>query len=262
MARINLLPWRIERRKQRERAFYASLGLSALTGALVLALLIGWMVTRIHHQEDRNKLLAEKIAVLDEKIVQIKDLDRERSRLLTRKQIIEELQANRSQMVHLFDELVRTIPDGVRLASLKQTGDQMNLDGVAQSNSRVATYMRNLDASQWMGHAELIKIENKGAKAESSRTPYEFSLRVKLRKPEEIPSDELENASAPPAATAEAAAGGTTAGPSSPATSDNAASATVVTTPEDTDSTSVKSAEAGSAKATPAPPATDNGGTP
>ncbi len=186
MARINLLPWRVERRKQREREFYGLLGLSALCGLLVLALLIGWMVARINNQEARNQLLTDKIAQLDKRIVEIKELDKERSRLLTRKQIIEQLQANRSQMVHLFDELVRTIPDGVRLTSLKQVGEQMNLEGVAQSNSRVATYMRHLDASHWMGYSDLRKIENKSGEGDVRKTPYVFSLDVKLRKPEEV----------------------------------------------------------------------------
>lgn len=189
MARINLLPWRVERRKQREREFYGLLGLSALVGALALALLIGWMVARINNQESRNKLLTDKIAQLDARIVEIKELDKERSRLLTRKQIIEQLQANRSQMVHLFDELVRTIPDGVRLTSLKQSGEQMNLEGVAQSNSRVATYMRHLDSSYWMGHSDLRKIENKSGEGDLRKTPYVFSMDVKLRKPEEVVPD-------------------------------------------------------------------------
>ena len=100
--------------------------------------------------------------------------------MLTRKQVIEQLQADRSQMVHLFDELVRTIPDGVRLAQMKQSGDTLTLEGVAQSNASVATYMRNLEASPWMGHADLKKTE---AKHSEKRMPYAFSLDVKLRKP-------------------------------------------------------------------------------
>lgn len=258
MARINLLPWRIDRRKQRERAFYASLGLSALAGALALALLIGWMVARIHHQESRNKILTDKIALLDVKIEDIKKLDKKRSQLLTRKQIIEQLQANRSQMVHLFDELVRTIPDGVRLTAIKQTGEQMKLDGVAQSNSRVASYMRNLDNSHWMGHADLLKIENKSGKGDVGQTPYEFSLQVKLRKPEEVKpddqgdtgveSDELgssDDSATTPATDSQPAPADSEATPATP---------TVTTTPVTTDSNS--------AGATPAKPKPGEGGAP
>jgi type IV pilus assembly protein PilN len=111
--------------------------------------------------------------------------DKTRSALLTRKEIIEQLQSNRSQMVHLFDEMVKTIPDGARLASMKQAGEVLTLEGIAESNSRVASYMRNIDVSPWMGRTDLRKIENKSAaKDVDKKLPYAFSLDVKLRKPQ------------------------------------------------------------------------------
>ncbi len=186
MAKINLLPWRTERRKQREREFYMML---VMTGVAALAVLIGailWMGHLIDDQNGRNAILQNEIKSLDKQIAEIAELDKTRSQLLTRKEIIEQLQSNRSQMVHLFDEMVKTIPDGVRLTSMKQAGDTLTLEGVAESNARVATYMRNVDVSPWMGRTDLRKIENKtGAKDADKKMPYLFSLDVKLRKPED-----------------------------------------------------------------------------
>jgi type IV pilus assembly protein PilN len=191
MARINLLPWRTERRKQREREFYMMLIASAVGAAVVLLALIGWMGARIDTQQERNTYLTNEIKSLDKQIEEIKELDKTRSQLLTRKQIIEQLQSNRSQMVHLFDEMVRTIPDGVRLTSMKQAGDTLTLEGVAESNARVASYMRNIDNSPWMGKTDLRKIENKaGTKDVDKKAPYVFSLDVKLRKPEDAQNSE------------------------------------------------------------------------
>jgi type IV pilus assembly protein PilN len=184
MAKINLLPWRAERRKQREREFYLLLGMAALAGVLVLVVLIGWMGARISNQETRNNYLKTEIGKLDVEIADIANLDKKRSELLSRKQVIEQLQSSRSQMVHLFDEMVKTIPDGTRLTSLKEVNDTLTLAGVAESNARVATYMRNINASPWMGQTELQKIENKaGGKGVDEQLPYEFSLDVKLNKP-------------------------------------------------------------------------------
>lgn len=180
MARINLLPWRAERRKQREREFYVQLGVAVGAAILFVVLWWTWMDQRISNQNERNDYLQGEIKQLDERIAKIKDLEKVRERLLARKQIIEQLQANRSQMVHLFDELVKTIPASARLSGLKQSGESMSLDGVAQSNASVAEYMRNLEASPWMGHADLRKTENTHG---DSRMPYVFGLDVALSKP-------------------------------------------------------------------------------
>jgi type IV pilus assembly protein PilN len=182
MAHINLLPWRAERRKQREREFFMQLGAAFVAALLVVLLWAFWMGMRIDNQNDRNAYLQGEIKQLDERIAKIKDLEKVRQRLLARKQIIEQLQANRSQMVHLFDELVKTIPASARLTSMKQKGDSMVLYGVAQSNASVAEYMRNLDASPWMGGAELDKTE---IKYPAGRMPYTFGLNVKLSQPSE-----------------------------------------------------------------------------
>ncbi|MEO5811182.1 MAG: PilN domain-containing protein [Rhodanobacter sp.] len=180
MAHVNLLPWRAERRKQREREFYMQLVTAFLVGVGVLLLWLFWMNQRIDNQNERNAYLQNEIKQLDVRIAKIADLDRVRDHLLARKQIIEQLQADRSQMVHLFDELVKTIPASSRLTGLKQSGQAMSLDGVAQSNASVAEYMRNIESSPWMGHADLRKTENTH---DSSRMPYAFGLDVGLSRP-------------------------------------------------------------------------------
>ena len=225
MARINLLPWRTERRKQREREFYMMLAASAVAAFLAVAAAYGWMDARIDTQNQRNAYLTNEIKALDKQIEEINELDKTKSQLLTRKQIIEQLQSNRSQMVHLFDEMVKTIPDGVRLTTMKQAGDVLTLEGVAESNARVASYMRNIDNSPWMGRTDLRKIENKaGTKDVDKKTPYVFSLDVKLRKPEDAQSEKqvAEGAAAPSGTPDAKAAHAASAPPKAP----NAAPAT------------------------------------
>jgi type IV pilus assembly protein PilN len=180
MARINLLPWREERRKQRQQEFYAILGVVAAAAAGIVVLVTMFLQSQIDLQTERNGRLKQEITVLDGRIKKIEELDKTRSRLLQRKAIIEELQASRSQMVHLFDELVRTIPDGVRLNSIKQSGSVLTLEGSAQSNARVSAYMRSLDASPWMRDPDLqiVKADDENADAR-----YDFILRITLQNP-------------------------------------------------------------------------------
>jgi type IV pilus assembly protein PilN len=219
MAHVNLLPWRAERRKQREREFYMQLAAALVVAVLVLLLWIFWMNQRIDNQNDRNAYLQTEIKQLDVRIAKIKDLEKVREHLLARKQIIEQLQADRSQMVHLFDELVKTIPSSARLTALKQSGQSMTLDGVAQSNASVAEYMRNIELSPWMGHADLRKTENTH---DATRMPYQFGLNVTLSRPktDEIDADKapIDPATAAPGATpAAAGAPGAAAKASAPA---------------------------------------------
>ena len=188
MARINLLPWRAERRKQRQREFQGMLGLAALAGLLLSFLVWFYYDRQISGQQARNGYLEEQIAQVKKQNEEIKELDAKKDRLLARKKVIEELQANRSQMVHLFDSLVRTIPDGVTLTALKQEGDILTLQGSAQSNARVSAYMRNLESSGWMTKPDLSIIEakkdDKAASLSGTRTlPYNFTLKVKLANP-------------------------------------------------------------------------------
>jgi type IV pilus assembly protein PilN len=180
MARINLLPWRAERRKHRQKEFLTMLGLSAAAAAFLAFLIISYYSAQISGQNDRNAYLRDQIAKVDLQIKEIDALDEKKRRLLARKEVIEQLQANRSQMVHLFDSLVRTIPDGVILTSLKQEGDKLTIEGRSQSNARVSSYMRTLESSGWMTNPDLSIIE---AKAGDPGLPYAFTLNVLLANP-------------------------------------------------------------------------------
>jgi type IV pilus assembly protein PilN len=180
MARINLLPWRAERRKLRQKEFVTMLGLAALAGVVLWFLVNTYYNNQISGENERNAYLKDQITQVDKQIKEIEELDKKKAKLLARKEVIEQLQANRSQMVHLFDSLVRTIPDGVTLTSIKQEGDKLTLTGRSQSNARVSTYMRNLEGSGWMTRPDLSIIE---AKAGEPGLPYTFTLSVMLANP-------------------------------------------------------------------------------
>lgn len=181
MAKINLLPWRAERRERRKREFFAQLIVAAVAAIVLVLLWSFWTSMRIDNQDSRNAYLKGQIQQLDAKITEIKNLQKVKDHLLARKRIVEKLQASRSQMVHLFDQMVDTIPAGARLTGLKQQGDKLTLDGVAQSNATVAEFMRNIEASPWMGPAQLVKTENVH---NATNMPYEFELVVTLGTPQ------------------------------------------------------------------------------
>ncbi|MCC7097743.1 MAG: PilN domain-containing protein [Thermomonas sp.] len=211
MARINLLPWREERRKARQKEFVGMLVLSALAGVLLTGLVYTFYSGRIANQNSRNDYLRSEIASVDARIAEIKHLDEEKANLMQRKQVIEQLQANRSQMVHLFDSLVRTIPDGVALTAIKQEGNILTLTGRSQSNARVSAYMRSLESSGWMTHPDLNVIE---AKDGNPGLPYEFSLKVTLVDPNAPKDEDAQGGDSAPAA---APAGAPAAAPAAPA---------------------------------------------
>ena len=168
MPRINLLPWRDQQRRDRKLAFLVALGgavvLAAVT-AFIAYLLLGSMIDA---QDRRNERLRAQIKVLDKQIEEINDLDAQKRRFISRMQIIEKLQRSRPEVVHLFDELVKQMPDGTYLTSVKQTGPKLKLDGVAQSSTRVSTLMRNISASQWLRNPELEVVQTKADTAGSS----------------------------------------------------------------------------------------------
>jgi type IV pilus assembly protein PilN len=162
MPRINLLPWREAERKRKRQEFYLSLGAAVATAALVVLLGRWQMSASIAHQEDRNKVLEDEIAQLDKQIEEINGLDAQKRRLLARMEIIETLQRSRPEIVHVFDEIVRVLPEGVYLTYLKQTGTKFEIHGIAQSSTRVSTFMRNIDASEWLADPALQIVETKG----------------------------------------------------------------------------------------------------
>jgi type IV pilus assembly protein PilN len=224
MARINLLPWRAERQKERKKQFFLMLALSALAGLAVWFLINAYYNGQISGQQARNAFLDQEIVAVQAKITEIQALEEKKNKLLNRKIVIEELQANRSQMVHLFDSLVRTIPDGVILTSIKQEGDKLTLEGRSQSNARVSTYMRNFETSGWMSKPELSVIQAEG---DDKGLPYTFSLTVTLANPNAKKEGEEEAVAVDPTAAAAAPA---TLQPLSPAQSAGAAPAATAPT--------------------------------
>jgi len=157
--RINLLPHREQKRQARQRQFFTLMISLAILGMAVIALVHGLLAAQIERQESRNRALKTEIAKLDE---QIKEIDRLRDQIqavLARKQVVETLQGNRSEAVHLLDQLVRQLPDGIYLRSIRQNDAKVTLTGYAQSNARVSTLMRNIEASPWLSNPELVEIK-------------------------------------------------------------------------------------------------------
>jgi len=157
--RINLLPHREEKRQARQRQFVSFAVLLAILALAVVGLVHMVFATKIEDQEARNKLLKTEIAKLDDQIKEIDKLRDQIQQVLARKQVVETLQANRSEAVHLLDQIVRQLPDGIYLKSIKQQGNKIQMVGYAQSNARVSTLMRNVEASPWIATPELVEIK-------------------------------------------------------------------------------------------------------
>jgi len=176
--RINLLPHREERRKRGRQHFAVLAGLTAALGAVVVGAGYLYVAGLIDAQDQRNAFLRSEIAKLDKEIAEIKKLKDEIAALLARKQIIETLQADRAQTVHLLDQLVRQMPEGVYLRQLRQRGLSVSLQGYSQSNARVSTLMRNIESSPWLSSPQLIEV--KAARVGSKRLS-EFNMNLQLR---------------------------------------------------------------------------------
>lgn len=182
MARINLLPWREELRRERQRQFVISIVMTLILGVL-LVFLIGMVFDqRIEHQQARNGKLKGEIAKLETRIRRIEQLEETRERLLSRKRIIEELQASRSQTVELLDKLAKSIPVGLTLQTVRQQGLNVTLTGWSQSNARVSAYLQSLAASDLFRDPDL-GIVKASDRPPNPIEPYEFTIRVKLRPP-------------------------------------------------------------------------------
>jgi type IV pilus assembly protein PilN len=189
--RINLLPHREQKRQARQRQFFTLMISLAVLGLAVIALVHGILVAQIESQESRNRALKAEIAKLDE---QIKEIDRLRDQIqavLARKQVVETLQGNRSEAVHLLDQLVRQLPDGIYLRSVRQAGAKVTITGYAQSNARVSTLMRNIEASPWLSNPELVEIKLSpmpGAKDPNQKI-NEFTLGFQIKRAVPIDTD-------------------------------------------------------------------------
>jgi type IV pilus assembly protein PilN len=159
MPSINLLPWREAERKKRQRDFGVAMGASVIAGVAVVVLTILAFSQMISTQKARNDRLTAEIVELEKSIAEIDGLERQKERLLARMEIIEQLQKSRPEIVHLFDELARQLPEGVYLTGMRQTGTRVEVRGIAQSSTRVSALMRQIDASDWLGDPEVESVE-------------------------------------------------------------------------------------------------------
>jgi type IV pilus assembly protein PilN len=196
MARINLLPWREEQRRERQRQFMSTLLMTSILG-VVLVFLAGTVYDqKIKHQQFRNELVKKEIRKLETRIKRIDELERTRARLISRKQVIERLQASRAMTVELLDKLAKSIPVGVTLQSMRQQGTTLVLAGTSQSNARVSAYLKELGQNDLFLSPQLDFVRS-AARPDTATEPYQFSIKVKLRPPkasdEEEGYDEVED---------------------------------------------------------------------
>lgn len=161
MPRINLLPWREAERQRRQRDFMVAMAGAFVAGIVVIGLVIFAFSGMIDHQLERNERLTAEIQVLDKSIEEIDGLERQKERLLARMEIIEQLQKSRPEIVHLFDEVTRKLPEGVYLTAMKQSGSAVEITGVAQSSTRVSALMRQIDSSDWLTDPGVTRVETR-----------------------------------------------------------------------------------------------------
>lgn len=180
MAQINLLPWREERRQERQQRFFSAVVAGLIFAAVVLYGVIMIANNLLDEQNDRNTFLKTEITKLDKKIKEIKTLEQERERLLARMQVIQELQASRPKVVKVLDALVRTVPEGIHLEKVSRQANVLTLNGVAQSNARVSVFMRQLDDNAEFNESKLSVVHRTSSKADAIR---KFTLGVNESKP-------------------------------------------------------------------------------
>lgn len=185
MARINLLPWREAQRQERQRNFLTMLvGVALLSAGLVFLANQG-MNALIAGQEGRNNFLRAEIGKLDREIAEIQELERTRDNLISRKNVIERLQENRSLMVHLFNQIAQTVPEGITLNSVRQVGNVLTLVGTSESESRVSDYMRRIESAEWLRSPELRILQIQG-REQSPDQPFRFELRAEIGSPRQV----------------------------------------------------------------------------
>jgi type IV pilus assembly protein PilN len=180
MPAINLLPWREAERLKRQRDFGVALGGAVVAGIGVIMVTMFVFSHMISTQQSRNDRLTDEIAILDKDIAEIDALERKKEQLLARMEIIDQLQKSRPEIVHLFDEISRQLPEGVYLTGMKQTGSRVEIRGVAQSSTRVSALMRQIDASDWLADPEVERVETR---QEGSSRQSEFVVYLKQRRP-------------------------------------------------------------------------------
>ncbi len=196
MIRVNLLPHREEKRKRRQQQFGVLAGLAAVVGLVVAGAVWFFLDQQDSQQRANVAYMKSEIDKLDKEIEEIRKIREETASLLAKKQVVEGLQSNRSEPVQLLDQLLRQLPEGVYLKSIKQTGAKVNILGYAQSNARVSTLMRNLGASPYLENPELVEIRSTAAPDRSGSRVNEFNMNISIKRAQ---SDEPKRASAKPA---------------------------------------------------------------
>jgi len=174
--KINLLDWRTELSSLRKQQFFTTLGLGAALAIGGVGVVWFGVTDAIDYQRERNAFLEAQIVEMDKKITEIEELEKVKANLLARMKVIEELQASRAAMVHFFDEIPNTLPEGVYLKALKQTGPSVTIEGVAESNNRVSAYMKNIESSRWFAEPKLVVINTKDV---NKRRQSEFQMQFK-----------------------------------------------------------------------------------
>ncbi len=176
MTKINLLDWRAERRARRLEQFRNMMVLGLVLAVILVAVGYFAMTGAISQQRARNDYLKQQITEIDQKIKEIEDLERTKQNLLARMRVIEELQSSRSATVHFFDELVNTIPDGITLNAIKQVGDTVTIEGIAESNGRISSYIKSFENSPWFAEPKLVVIKTS---EKNKQREGQFTLQVK-----------------------------------------------------------------------------------
>jgi type IV pilus assembly protein PilN len=181
MIRVNLLPHRAERRRAKQLQFIVFSVISIVSGALIVGVVHAALDARISYQERRNTYLKQEITVLDRQITEIKKLREQTQALLARKNVVENLQSTRSDVVHLLDQMLRILPEGIYLKTLKQSGNRISIVGYAQSNARISTLMRAIEDSPWLDSPNLVEIHATAATTPNGRAS-EFSMGFNQKK--------------------------------------------------------------------------------
>jgi type IV pilus assembly protein PilN len=186
MIRINLLPWREQRNKAQQTQFFIALAVVVAIGGAIWFSVHTYLEERLTNQQSRNKYLQEEIVKLDKQIEEINKLKADMAALLARKKVVETLQGNRSEVVHLLDQLVRQLPDGIYLKGIKQVGRKVTINGYTQSQARVSTLMRNLESSQSLENPALVEIK---AVPQGASRINEFTMTIEITRPKEAEDD-------------------------------------------------------------------------
>ncbi|AKS42845.1 PilN domain-containing protein [Wenzhouxiangella marina] len=188
MAKINLLPWRENLRAQKQKQFLIALGATVALAALIVFAANFYMNQQISGQENRNNFLRSEIRKLERDIERIEQLEEVRDNLIARKNVIEQLQSNRNVMVHLFNSMAQTVPEGVTLTSVRQNNELLTIQGVSESETRVSDYMRNIEDAEWMSETRLNIVERENNENTPGQ-PYRFELQARVGPPK---TDEVE----------------------------------------------------------------------